>query len=441
MIKKLIRKLIGDKNNSAVNRRRIARAEHGVKEELISPCAIRIVKTLQRSGFEAYIVGGAVRDLLLGREPKDFDVVTDATPEEVRALFRQSRIIGRRFRLVHVRCGRELVEVSTYRAPHQNGEGTQDRKGRLVRDNTFGTIDDDAIRRDFTVNALFYDPISGDILDFCEGYEDVHQRTLRMIGSPTQRYREDPVRMLRAIRLSEKLELTIDSKTRVPFKRLANLLDDVPTARLYDEFLKILKSGASLRSVEQLVRFGFHQSIFPKMSAVVDKGADGEFLRLVFRRTDERINGGKTVSPAFLFAAVFWPDVREAWGFSEDEKKPMGKLARAVNVVTDHMAKTFVPKRLIGDIREIWMLQGRMLFRRGKRPLGVLGHPRFRAGYDFLELRGIVGEIDPQLVEWWEQFQTLNPIERDDWVLKESGGPSGPRKKRKRYRSRRRPDA
>ena len=241
MIKRLIGRLMGQPSERESRPLRIPFDEHHIDVNQISVCASRIITTLHRSEYEAYVVGGAVRDLLLGFVPKDFDVVTNATPEEVRRVFRNSRIIGRRFRLVHVYCGRDMVEVSTFRAPHEVSN-SKDRKGRLLRDNTFGSISEDAIRRDFTVNALFYDPRSEEVLDFCGGYEDAQKNLLRIIGAPVQRYREDPVRMLRAIRLSEKLGLTIDPKTKSPFKKQAGLLDGVPTARLYDEFIKVVKA-------------------------------------------------------------------------------------------------------------------------------------------------------------------------------------------------------
>ena len=440
MIKRLIGKLIGQKPAKASNPLRISVDEHDIDIRHISPCATRIISTLNQSGHEAYVVGGAVRDLLMGYTPKDFDVVTDATPEQVRRVFRNSRIIGRRFRLVHVYCGGDLVEVSTFRAPHETSN-TQDPKGRVLRDNTFGSINEDAIRRDFTVNALFYDMRTEEVLDFCGGYEDTRQSVLRIIGAPAQRYREDPVRMLRAIRLSEKLNLTIDVKTKAPFKKLAGLLGDVPTARLFDEFIKIIKSGSSASAVEKIVTYGFHAALFKKLGKINEKSKEGEFLQLVFGKTDERINSGKSVSPAFLFAAVLWSDVKKKWNYVEGDPKYMGALVRSIDDVCDGMGETFIPKRLIADVRDIWYLQGRLLARRGKKPAQTLRHGRFRAGYDFLELRGFSGEVTEEMVEWWRQFQEVPPEDRELWLERNNTGKSTGPKKRARRRSRKKPSA
>ena len=440
MIKRLIGRLMGQQPKKSSRPLRIPFEGHDIDIRKISPCATRIISTLNQSGHEAYVVGGAVRDLLLDVTPKDFDVVTDATPEQVRRVFRNSRIIGRRFRLVHVYCGGDLVEVSTFRAPHETAD-TQDRKGRVLRDNTFGSINEDAIRRDFTVNALFYDMRTEEVLDFCGGYEDTRQSVLRIIGAPMQRYREDPVRMLRAIRLSEKLGLTIESKTKAPFKKLAGLLGDVPTARLYDEFIKIIKSGSSASAVEQIVAHGFHAALFKKLGKIAEKSKEGEFLQLVFRKTDERINSEKSISPAFLFAAILWSDVKVKWNYIEGDAKYMGTLARSIDDVCDGMGQTFIPKRLIADVRDIWYLQGRLLARRGKKPAQTLRHARFRAGYDFLELRGFAGEVAEDLVEWWRQFQEIPLEDQEAWLERNNAGGSTGTKKRARRRPRKKPSA
>lgn len=434
MIKKLIGKLMGHQPDRPSSLKRIAIEEHRIDADKFSSCALRTISTLHDSGFDAYVVGGAVRDLLLEFTPKDFDIVTDATPEQVRRVFRNSRIIGRRFRLVHVFCGRDMVEVSTFRAPQETA-GSQDRKGRLLRDNTFGSITDDAIRRDFTVNALFYDIRTKEVLDFCDGYSDTQGRILRVIGTPVQRFREDPVRMLRAVRLSEKLNLSIDSKTQAPFKKQARLLGDVPTARLYDEFLKVIKTGSSASAIEQLVTYGFHTSIFKRLGNIKEKSKEGEFLRLVFTKTDERINSGKSVSPAFLFAALLWSEVSKKWKYSEGDSKYMGMLVRVIDEVCDDLSQTFIPRRLVADIRDIWYLQGRLIGRAGKKPAHTLRHRRFRAGYDFLELRGFAGEVPETLVEWWRQFQEVNEDARASWLERENL-PNPSAKKRVRRRSR-----
>ena len=435
MIKRLIGRLMGQPSEKGSRPLRISSDEHNIEVGQISPCASRIITNLHQAGYEAYLVGGAVRDLLLGFVPKDFDVVTDATPEEIRRVFRNSRIIGRRFRLVHVYCGRDMVEVSTFRAPHKTSS-SKDRKGRLLHDNTFGSINEDAIRRDFTVNALFYDPRSEEVLDFCGGYVDTQKNLLRIIGAPVQRYREDPVRMLRAIRLSEKLGLTIDSKTKSPFKKQAGLLDGVPSARLYDEFIKVVKSGSLASAVEQIVNFGFHSAFFSKLDRVKERSKEGDFLRLIYKKTDDRINHGKSVSPAFLFAGVFWPEVNKRWNYVASDPKYMGALVRAIEEVSDVLSQTFIPKRLIADIRDIWYLQGRLLNRRGKKPTQVLRHQKFRAAYDFLQLRGISEEVPQELVDWWTQFQELEPQDREAWLERNTQLGVNEPKKRLRRRSR-----
>lgn len=435
MIKRLINMLTGQPSKKMSGPLRISSDEHNIDVGQISPCAARIISTLHQAGYEAYVVGGAVRDLLLGFVPKDFDVVTDATPEEIRKVFRNSRIIGRRFRLVHVYCGRDMVEVSTFRAPHE-ASNQKDRKGRLLRDNTFGSINEDAIRRDFTVNALFYDPRSEEVLDFCGGYVDTQKNLLRIIGAPVQRYREDPVRMLRAIRLAAKLGLTIDPKTKSPFKKQAGLLDGVPTARLYDEFIKVVKSGALAMAVEQIVAFGFHSALFKKLADAKAQSKEGKFLRLVYEKTDQRINSGKSVSPAFLFAAVFWPEVDKKWNYVESDPKYMGALVRAIDEASVGLSQTFIPKRLIADIRDIWYLQGRLLNRRGKKPSQVLRHMKFRAGYDFLELRCFAGEVSEELVDWWTRFQDIEPEDREFWLENNTKLGGAEPKKRVRRRSR-----
>jgi poly(A) polymerase len=326
-----------------------------------------------------------------------------------------------------------MVEVSTFRAPHEVSN-SKDRKGRLLRDNTFGSISEDAIRRDFTVNALFYDPRSEEVLDFCGGYEDAQKNLLRIIGAPVQRYREDPVRMLRAIRLSEKLGLTIDPKTKSPFKKQAGLLDGVPTARLYDEFIKVVKSGSLASAVEKIVTYGFQSALFEELEKVKQQSKEGDFLRLIYKKTDDRINSGKSVSPAFLFAAVFWPEVDKKWNYVESDPKYMGALVRAIDAASDSLSQTFIPKRLIADIRDIWYLQGRLLNRRGKKPSQALRHGKFRAGYDFLELRGIAGEVPQELVDWWTQFQQIEPESRESWL--EHNAISGATAPKKRVRRR-----
>ena len=298
----------------------IPRKQHGVARNRISPCAIKITSGLQQAGYSAFVVGGAVRDLLLGLEPKDFDVVTNATPEEVRAVFRRSRIIGRRFRLVHVMCGAETVEVSTFRGnsfTNNNNETMThkhaDEHGRILRDNVFGSQEEDAKRRDFTVNALFYDPASEEIWDYLDGYDDIQTKQLRIIGTPLQRYREDPVRMLRAVRLAAKLDMQIDTATATPIGDLAPLLQNVPPSRLFDEILKLLLSGHAQICVADLRARGLYNGLLPMLDMVLTQSLGERFITLALKNTDERVRQEKTISPGFLFATLLWHEVLTAW--------------------------------------------------------------------------------------------------------------------------------
>ncbi len=411
---------------------------HGVGREAISPCALRVTQTLQRHEFSAFVVGGAVRDLLLGRRPKDFDVATDATPEEVRGLFRRSRVIGRRFRLVQVMCGPETVEVSTFRGTHPVDEGDErvaDEHGRILRDNVFGSQEQDATRRDFSINALFYDPASQEIWDYHDGVADLKRRRLRMIGDPERRYREDPVRMLRAVRLAASRGLEIDPGTRRPIRRLAGLLANVPPARVLDEMLKLLLSGHSVQCVAQLRKEGLHHGVLPLLEATMGQPLGERFVMLALRNTDERILAGKPVSPGFLFAALLWHEVLAAWkGFEDKGEPPVPALYRAMERgVQAQAGKLAIPHRFSADMKEIWALQPRFLQRSGKRPYRLLEHLRFRAGYDFLRLRCESGEVDPAIGEWWARFQHAGEAERSQ-MLVHDGEPSGRRRRRRRRR-------
>jgi poly(A) polymerase len=410
---------------------------HGVGREALSQCALRTTQTLQRHGVAAFIVGGAVRDLLLGRRPKDFDIATDATPEEVRGLFRRSRVIGRRFRLVHVMCGPEIVEVSTFRGSNpveDEGERVADEHGRILRDNVFGTQEQDATRRDFTLNALFYDPTSQEIWDYHDGVPDLRKRRLRMIGDPEKRYREDPIRMVRAVRLAASRGLEIDAPTRRPIRRLAGLLAHVPPSRLLDEMLKLLLSGHAAEGVAQLRKEGLHHGVLPLLDAAMGRAAGERLVIAALEATDERVRAGKPVSPGFLFAALLWPEVLAEWKVLEEKGgPPIPALYQAMDhVLRAQAGKLAIPHRHGADMREIWSLQPRFLQRAGKRPYRLLGHPRFRAGYDFLRLRCRSGELPPALGEWWERFQRAGESERAQMLVAEDE----PRKRRRRRRRR-----
>ncbi|MFM8798679.1 MAG: polynucleotide adenylyltransferase PcnB [Fluviibacter sp.] len=385
---------------------------HGITRDMLSRGAERVCDDLERAGYRAYVVGGAVRDLLLGRDPKDFDIATNATPEQVRRCCRRSRIIGRRFQIVHVMVGQELIEVTTFRALHEDASAT-DEHGRVLRDNTFGTQSDDAARRDFTVNALYYDPYDETIHDYHHGYADLKQRTLRMIGKPEVRYREDPVRMLRAVRLGAKLGLDLDPATRKPIRELADLLDNVPPARLFDEMLKLLTCGDALACLKRLRAEGLHHGVLPLLDVILEQPLGERFVEQALTNTDQRIREGKSISPGFLFAALLWHEVLAHWNKRKAKNEiAIPALFAAMSDVLDRQAtKLAITKRLIGDIKEIWSLQPRFEQRSGKRPYGLLGHPRFRAGYDFMLLRAQTGEIDSELGDWWTKFQ-----ESDDAV-------------------------
>jgi poly(A) polymerase len=438
MIKRILGKVFSGRIFKGRKPSIIPFSKHGISRERISPCAMKVTETLQQHDYAAFVVGGAVRDLMLERDPKDYDVATDATPEQVRELFRRSRIIGRRFRLVHVMCGREMVEVSTYRgeaAPDADDAGARvaDEHGRLLRDNVFGSQEQDATRRDFTVNALFYDPSSQEIWDYHGGVADLRKRQLRMIGDPERRYREDPVRMLRAVRLSASLGLTIEQQTRKPIKALATLLANVPPARLFDEMLKLLLSGHATECVQQLRRQGLHHGLLPMLDVILEQPLGERFIMAALRNTDERIKRDKPVSPAFLFAALLWHEVLNAW--RELEAKGVHTLPalyqameHVVQVQSEQLA---IPRRYSTDMKEIWSLQSRFLQRAGRRPYRLLEHPRFRAGYDFLLLRCESGEVDAGTGEWWTRFQDASEHERHEMLMSE-GEPKKRRRKRRR---------
>ncbi len=395
--------------------RNVPRDQHIISRKQISQSALRVLYKLNEAGFDAYLVGGAVRDLLVGGHPKDFDVATNATPEQVKALFRNCRLIGRRFRLAHVIYGPEIIEVATFRANTDDGTGDRETHegGRLLRDNVYGTIEDDAERRDFTVNALYYGVRDFAVLDYVGGWEDVQQRTLRLIGDPEQRYREDPVRMLRAVRLAAKLGFSIDPASAAPIPRLASLIAEAPPARLFDEMLKMFLAGHGEASFDALDRHGLLAAVFPETAAALADDHDGHqraMLRKALANTDERVRSNKTVTPAFLFAALLWPAFRRELGLlAEQGLDPLAMQQRAADRVTLHQAhRIAMPRRFSIPMQEIWLLQARFDIRQRKRVFRLLAHPRFRAAYDFLALR--VTE-QPELAEpvaFWTEAQTLS---------------------------------
>ncbi len=412
----------------------VARNDHNISRRDISRAALTVMKRLQDAGFEAYIVGGGVRDLMLGGHPKDFDVATDATPEEAKELFRGSRIVGRRFRILHARIGREVIEVTTFRGHHGDGEeheAQQSEHGMLLRDNVYGDLESDAMRRDFTVNALYYTTNGFEIHDYTGGVRDIEERLIRMIGDPTTRYKEDPVRMLRAVRFAAKLDFTIEEKTAAPLKQLAPLLRNIAPARLFDEVLKLLMSGHGERTFELLRQYQVWHHLFPDNAAQLEDPAALELTRLALRNTDQRIRDDQRVTPAFLYAALLWPAVNaEQQRLLERGTPPVPALAQAAQKITSsQLAHTAIPKRFSIPMREIWDLQPRLPQRNGSRAQRLSEHPRFRAAYDFLLLREECGEIEPGLGQWWSEFQQADEDGRQEMVgkLQRSGGNRGGR--------------
>ncbi len=447
MIKKFIDRLLGKgaaASKPAVplgKRAEVGAAEHGIDQSLLDERAVRVVRTLKEAGHEAYIVGGAVRDLLVGLRPKDFDVATNATPEQVKALFRRAFIIGRRFRIVHVIFGRgrdhEVIEVSTFRALLDSAAAEQvsgnektskqelsgkshvvDAAGRVLRDNVWGPQIEDAARRDFSVNALYYDPTEQVVVDYHHGFRDAKKRVLRMIGDPAARYREDPVRIIRVVRFAAKLGFAIDPATQRPIKEMASLLANVPASRLFDEMIKLLQTGHALKSLEELRKQGLQRGVFPILDAVLAQGdrQDGQsrFVQLALADTDRRVAEGLPVAPSFMLACLLWYEVLERWNaLLASGDAPFPALQQAVDAVFDARIGDISGRgKLAADMREIWLMQPRFERRSGNTPRALVEQPRYRAGYDFLRLRADAGEVDAELAEWWEDFALGDEDER-----------------------------
>ena len=442
MIRKLISRVFGRKvpaNSGEANV--IGVNKHGIRRDALSSGSLRTVESLQQQGFKAYVVGGAVRDLLAGLKPKDFDVATNATPEQVRNCFRRSRIIGRRFQIVHVLMGAETIEVTTFRGHHDQHSGSRaqtDGQGRVLRDNVFGSEKDDAARRDFTVNALYYDPTSETIVDYHHGLADLKQKTLRMIGDPPTRYREDPVRMLRAVRLASKLDLSIEPATRESISELAGLLENVPPSRLFDEMLKLLTSGDAVKCLKRLRAEGLHHGVLPLLDVILDQPLGERFVMLALENTDRRVREGKPISPGFLFATLLWHEVLAKWeALKAGGERPIPGLFAAMDDVLDTQSeKLAITRRVAGDIKDIWLLQPRFEQRSGKRPYSLIEQARFRAGYDFLLLRAESGEIPAELGKWWTDFLNADGETRAAMLL-----PQKPDEAKKRRRRKRKPAA
>lgn len=435
MIRKLLRKVFR-RTESVLSSEpaQIPVERHGIRREQLSPVACKVCTTLQDSGHSAFVVGGAVRDLLIGHPPKDYDVATSATPEQVRALFRRSRIIGRRFKIVHVMSGRETIEVSTFRASHDAEAAQTDEHGRVLRDNVYGTQAEDATRRDFTANALYYDPSSETIVDYHHGAADIQQKTLRMIGDPRARYREDPVRMLRAVRLGAKLGLVIAPEARTPIREMAVLLENVPAARLFDEMLKLLFSGYAVKCLEQLREEGLHHGLLPLLDVILKQPLGERFVWLSLENTDDRVRAGKSVSPGFLFATLLWHEVLANWlQRKQDGEQSQTALFSAMDDVLDSQArKLAITRRIAGDIKEIWALQPRFEKCVGRGPYRLIEQARYRAAWDFLKLRAESGEIDMALVTWWNDFAHAGHDEREALINQAPAAETSPRKRKRR---------
>ena len=441
-------------NDSGTNKKPrptiIPRPSHNVSRDEISRSALKVLYRLHKSGYQAFLVGGGVRDALLGLHPKDFDIATDAHPEEIRALFSNCRLIGRRFRLAHIRFGREIIEVATFRAAtdgsEEHGDVEHDREGRILRDNVYGSIDEDVWRRDFTCNALYYNIADFSIWDYTDGVKDVERRRLALIGDPDRRLREDPVRMLRAVRFAAKLDFTIDDAVAASINRHHELLINVPSARLFDEFLKMFQGGHAAETFELLRRFDLFRMLFPETEAFLASDEQYlQFARLALDNTDRRVQAGKSVTPMFLLGVFFWAPVRErAEALRESEKM---SVAQSLSLASYELAgaqqtRISIPRRFTTPMREMLAMQPRFSNRRGKRALKLLEHPRFRAAYDFMMLRADCGEVDAETAQFWTDVQRQGAEERhESFGLQQQPGRQDKARKKRRPRRRRKPRA
>jgi poly(A) polymerase len=433
----------------------IGRADHGISRKDISPNALRVLYRLRDAGYEAYIVGGAVRDLLIGGHPKDFDVATNATPEQVRAQFRNCRLIGRRFRLAHVVYGPEIIEVATFRASGDDDNAACDRQiheeGRLIRDNVYGSLEEDAFRRDFTANALYYTVEDFSVRDIVGGYADVQAKVLRLIGDPVTRYREDPVRMLRAVRLAAKLDFSIDAAASAPIPELAGLLESASSARLFDEILKIFLAGSAEKSFLLLEQFGLLEVLFPDTAKALQTNRSGALRGMLIdalRQTDTRVNAEKSVAPGFLFACLLWPAYCRELAILQGSgaELSVAQQRAADRVTLRQIERIAIPRRFSLPMHEIWQLQTRFSQRTRKRVFRLLAHPRFRMAYDFLALRAQgIPELAEEL-QFWTEAQSMAPEQLAQRIPAQSASVPGSESaaqapKRKRRRSKPKPAA
>ncbi|WP_212744507.1 polynucleotide adenylyltransferase PcnB [Thalassotalea litorea] len=428
----------------------MSRDEHNISRKDISDNALKVLYRLNKSGYDAYLVGGGVRDILLGEHPKDFDIATNATPEQIKKLFRNCRLIGRRFRLAHIVFGRDIIEVATFRGHHSNSENKESRPGKqdhskrsddgmLLRDNIYGSIEEDAERRDFTINALYYSTKDFKVFDFANGLEDIERRKIRLIGDPETRYREDPVRMLRAIRFATKLDMDIAKDTAQPIRELAPLMANIPAARMFEEYMKLFLSGKARANFDLLADYQLLEFLFPHISQTLAQDADDksiDFVRQVLFNTDKRINDGKRVTPAFLLAAVLWYEIEkqnQQLLANSDISSQDAFFVAMSQVLQEQQRSIAIPKRFQLPMKDIFALQHRLTRREGSRAFKTLEHPRFRAGYDFLLYRGKVegGDVE-ELAQWWTNFQEASP-DTQQQMLKSF---KAPRKRRRSPRKR-----
>lgn len=413
--------------------------QHGIDRRLVSRHAIKVCEVLQHHGYEAYVVGGAVRDLIVGLEPKDFDVATNATPEQIRPLFRRARIIGRRFKLVHVVFGPEIIETSTFRADGKDNDLT-DAHGRILRDNDYGQLQDDALRRDFTLNALYYDPSTETVIDYHNGVHDLKNGIVQIIGDAETRFREDPVRMLRAMRFAAKLDATLDTATHAPINQLADLLKNVPESRLFDESIKLLSCGNALVCLKLIHAEGLHRYLFPLIDELLVDEEALDFVDNALARTDSRVRSGKTISPSFLFAALLWPMVRRHWLSYQKQGQPSAQAIAAASDDALHSQGRAMPiqKRFQSDMREIWFTQTRFERVNNRAIWRMMEQPRFRASVDFLQLRAAVKEVDSVEAQWWMDLANADSESRSNLIAERSSpSRSSTTKKRARRRTRR----
>ncbi|TPH15053.1 polynucleotide adenylyltransferase PcnB [Litorilituus lipolyticus] len=436
----------------------LSRDEHPVSRQFISPNALKVLYRLNKGGYDAYLVGGGVRDILLGLKPKDFDIATNATPEQIKALFRNCRLIGRRFRLAHIVFGREIIEVATFRGHHDSASekeksckktSKQSEHGMLLRDNIYGSIEEDAERRDFTINALYYSSKDFKVYDFADGVNDVKNKTIRLIGDPETRYREDPVRMLRAIRFATKLDMSISEETRAPIKSLAPLMANIPPARMFEEFLKMFISGKAVENYQALREYDLFKFFFPGVEQALREEESNypympAFINLALSNTDKRINNEQRVTPAFLFAAMLWYPLQQQIKQIKmhNSLTPQDAFFAALNEVMPEQQRAIaIPKRFQAVIKDIWILQDKLSRREGKRAFKTFEHPKFRAGYDFLLLRAEIESGNEKLTElakWWTDFQQVSAEARLQMIKSVKGPQSG---KRRTPRKRRKPAA